>query len=75
MAITYGTSAATLLSELLVQRGVCDYRQAFELSQAFDHELSRCGWIDTLDGTMFSREQTAESDTSTGGQPWPEKLI
>ena len=56
MATTYGTSAATLLCDVLVERGVCDYRRAFELAQAFDRELSRCRWIDTLDGITFSRD-------------------
>ncbi len=58
MAITYGTSAATLLCDVLVERGVCDYRKAFELAQAFDRELTRCRWIDTLDGVTFSRDAT-----------------
>ena len=56
MAITYGTSAATLLCDVLVDRGVCDYRKAFELAQAFDRELSRCRWVDTLEGVTFSRD-------------------
>ena len=60
MAITYGTSAITLLCDVLVDRGVCDYGRAFELAQAFDRELSRCGWVETLDGTTFNRQTTAE---------------
>lgn len=60
MAISYGTSAATLLCDVLVDHGLCDYRQAFELAQAFDRELTRCRWIDTLDGITFSRESSDE---------------
>lgn len=67
MATTYGTSAATLLCDVLVERGVCDYRKAFELAQAFDRELSRCRWIDTLDGITFNREAT-DRQTRTGRQ-------
>ena len=60
MSIRYGTSAVTLLCDVLVQRGVCDYRQALELAQVFDRELSRCGWIDTQDGITFIREQAPD---------------
>ena len=68
MATTYGTSATTLLCDVLVGRGVCDYRRAFELAQAFDRELSRCGWIDTLEGVTFSRQPGADSTATGGGQ-------
>ena len=64
MAVNYGTSAVTLLSDLLVGRGVCDYRQAFQLAQAFDRELGRCAWIDTLDGITFSRENSGDHQAS-----------
>ncbi len=57
MAATHGTTAATLLCDLLLQSGVCDYRRAFELAETFDRELARCGWIETLDGTTFTRER------------------
>ncbi|HLG72591.1 MAG TPA: hypothetical protein VK009_19410 [Chloroflexota bacterium] len=67
MPITYGTSAATLLCDVLVERGVCDYRKAFELAQAFDRELRRCRWIDTLDGITFNRE-TTDRQSRTGRQ-------
>ena len=67
MAITYGTSAATLLCDVLVDRGLCDYRKAFELAQAFDRELSRCRWIDTLNGVTFSRD-AEDGQASTAGQ-------
>jgi len=66
MAITYGTSAATLLCDVLVERGVCDYRKAFELAQAFDLDLSRCHWVDTLDGITFSREATDRQSSAAG---------
>ena len=68
MAITYGTSAATLLCDVLVGRGVCDYRTAFELAQAFDRELNRCRWIDTLDGVTFSRDGS-DPQSHGGAQP------
>ena len=68
MATTYGTSAVTLLCDVLVDRGVCDYRQAFELAQVFDRELSRCRWIDTLDGITFSRESAGERPGRNNGQ-------
>jgi len=67
MAITYGTSAATLLCDVLVDRGLCDYRKAFELAQAFDRALSRCRWIDTLNGVTFSRGAEGRQ-ASTAGQ-------
>jgi hypothetical protein len=66
MAISYGTSAATLLCDVLVDRGLCDYRKAFELAQAFDRELSRCRWIDTLDGVTFSRDGANQQISTTG---------
>jgi hypothetical protein len=66
MAMTYVTSAATLLCDLLVDRGVCDYGKAFELAQAFDRELSRCRWIDTLDGVTFSREAADRQGAKAG---------
>ena len=75
MALRCGTSAVALVTDLLVQRGLCDYRQAFDLAQAFDHELSRYGWIDTLDGATFARQPAAESADHKGGRLWPEKLI
>jgi hypothetical protein len=68
MAINYGTSAITLVSDLLVQRGVCDHRQAFELAEAFDRELSRCAWIDTQDGIVFSREKSREPGAGNRAQ-------
>jgi len=66
MASKYGTSAATLLCDVLVDRGVCDYRQAFELAQAFDRELTRCRWIDTLDGITFSRDGADRQPQGSG---------
>lgn len=56
MAMNHGTSAFRLMCDILVQRGVCDHPRAFELAQAFDRELGRYGWIDTLDGVAFSRD-------------------
>jgi len=56
MAFRYGTSAITLICDVLTDRGVCDYPRAFELAQAVDRELSRCGWIDTQEGIVFSRD-------------------
>ena len=75
MEIRYGTSAVTLVTDLLVQHGLCDYRQAFDLAQAFDRELSSYSWIDTLDGATFARQRAPASADHRGGQLWPEKLI
>ena len=57
MAATHVPTAATLLCDLLLQSGVCDDRRAFELAETFDRELAGCGWIETQDGTTFTRER------------------
>lgn len=68
MAITYGTSAVTLVCDLLVARGVCDYRQAFALAEEFDRQLGRCSWIDTQDGVTFTRHRPEDSTVGPGRQ-------
>ncbi len=57
MTATHGTTAATRLCDLLLPSGVCDDRRAVKLAETFDRELAHCGWIETLDGTTFTRER------------------